>query len=206
MQEIGILKGGCFMRALCRRFITVAGLLALVFTFAFPVGAQASPAASAAANQSSAKAAPDISPANCFAYFGLHGGYGYAAAYAYAGGGFSYLYWQYPLHGDTFCQARVSTDKTNTNVVIYDGDDFGYCLAYNSTNGYVYLHANCGTASYEQWKFISTPLTDVYLLQNRYPVNGVYYCLQVTAAGSPADEGPCTTHNHAAVLYYGYYG
>jgi hypothetical protein len=74
-------------------------------------------------------------------------------------------------------------------------------LADSASTGNVYLHPNCGTASYEQWKFLPVAPSGakLYLLENGYQVNGVNDCLQITPE---ATEGGCSPENHSAVLEY----
>ena len=194
-------EGNCLMRsALWKRLIPAVGLLILTLAFAFPGGAQAAPTAKAAASQSSAKAAPKAAAVSCFAYFTLEAyHYGWDAE---ASG--TYLY--FAGSADEFCQQRVSINSAN--VIIYDVDalnspgDDGYCLAYNSTNNEVYLHPSCGTANYEQWKFLSQG-GNLYMAENGYPINNAVYCMTSPQSGGVATLGVCnTTTNPGAVLYY----
>jgi len=174
---------------LWKRLIPVVGLL--VLAFALPAGAEGSPLAGTGASQRSVPALGTCQ------YFHLGNWYG-SSVWAYNDGGD--LGWKYvsaSWYGDEFCQAVLS----GSNVIIYDTATSTDCLAYNSTNGRVYLHANCGTASYEQWKFIpvGSSGSQLYNIENGYQVNGVNYCLQDT---TPATEGQCSPENHPAVLYY----
>jgi hypothetical protein len=181
-----------------KRLGRIAGLVALVLALT-PAAAQAAPNAKAASSQSSAESVPgSLSQRQCQSFeLWWHYDNIIGAWNDYS----TYLHWG-AFEADIFCQELVSSG--GKNVEILDSNDNNDCLAYDAANGDVYLHPNCTGTSYEQWKFISVPPagSNIYLLENGYKVHGGYYCLQDTPQNVPANEGPCTAHNHQAVLNY----